>query len=165
MKSRGNGNIPYALAKCLKEWLYERCLQKRMPELRWFYELLKQDQLKHEVAIAFLKEAYRSKGCNQKTVNLLFAAYVDTLGWGAHHFSDGCIITLQTREDAFQKCRSIVEERKVDCRLQAQLTYFEILYSCYDHCVSDGDKKKFYQYCKEAALEFYESKAYFYSKR
>lgn len=164
LRNRGNGDVPFALKTCLGEWLYARCLKKRMPELRWFYEVFRQDKCVGAEALEFLKEAYRSEKCDEKTVKLLFAAYLETLEWGAHHFPDGCIITLQTKEAAFQKCRSIAEKRKVDCRLQAQLTYFEILYSCYDHCVSDGDKKKFHQYCKEADLEFYESKAYFYSE-
>lgn len=165
LASRGNGNIPFALAQCLREWLYKRCLENRMPELRWFYELYYQDKIGHKYAFEFLKKAYDSKECDSKTVNLLFAAYIDTLGWGAHHFPDGCIIALEARDYAINQCKKILFERTVDNNLQAQLKYFEILYSCYDKYVNAGKVKDFKQYCDEVNLEFYERKAYFFENK
>lgn len=164
LKNRGNGSIPFALNQCLREWLYKKCLENKMPELRWFYELYYQDKIGYKFAFQFLQNAYKSKECDSKTVNLLFAANIDTLGWGAHHFPEGCIITVATRNMAFSKCKEISSERTVDSMLLAQLKYYEVLYSCYDKYVDDGKVKDFSQYCDDANLEFYEAKTYYYDK-
>ena len=162
LKERGNGRIPFVFEQYLRTWLYKRCLENKVPELRWFYELFCQDKTGCEYAFAFLKKAYESKECDTKTVNLLFASYLDVLGWGAHHFPNSCIITAEVRNDAFSKCKIILSEKEVDNRLQAQLKYYEILYLCYDNYVNDDKEKDFNQYCKEANLPFYESKAYYF---
>ena len=135
-----------------------------MPELRWFYQLYSQDKTGYQYAFEFLETAYEHQECDPKTVNLLFAAYIETLAWGAHHFPEGCIITSETREDAFRNCKKILTEKHVDNRLQAQLDYYTTLYSCYDNYVNDSKTKDFTRYCDEANLKFYESKAYYYEK-
>lgn len=164
LENRGNGSIPFALFQCLREWLYQRCLENKMPELRWFYQLYSQDKTGYQYAFEFLETAYEHQECDPKTVNLLFAAYIETLAWGAHHFPKGCIITSETREDAFRNCKKILTEKHVDNRLQAQLDYYTTLYSCYDNYVNDSKTKDFTRYCDEANLKFYESKAYYYEK-
>ncbi|MCM1045482.1 MAG: GNAT family N-acetyltransferase [Candidatus Gastranaerophilales bacterium] len=165
LKMRGNGELPFALKQDIRHWLYERCLADKMPELRWFYELFHNDAFGVKYTHDFLKKAYKSKECDAKTVNLLFASYIDILGWGAHHFPDARIIDNQARDDAFEQCRKIMEERIVDETLQAQLKYYEVLYSCYDRYCSDGKKKDFKQYCTEANIAFYECEAFYFHER
>lgn len=163
LKKRGNGQMPYALKKSIRNWLYKRCQAGRMPELRWFYELFRHDAFGVKYACDFLEKAYKSRECDLKTVNLLFASYLDVLGWGAHHFPEACIIDCAARDDAMEQCRKIMREKSVDEKLQAQLKYYEILYSCYHSYCSDGKKKDFKQYCSEANIEFYECKAFSYA--
>ncbi len=165
LKQRGNGEIPFALKQSIKNWLYKRCLADKMPELRWFYELFLNDSFGIKYAYDFLEKAYNSRECDAKTVNLLFASYIDILGWGAHHFPEDCIIDNTERNGAFEQCRKIMGERAVDEKLQFQLKYYEILYSCYDSYCNDGRKKDFKQYCNEANIEFYECKAFYYENR
>ena len=162
LKERGNGQIPFALKQSIRNWLYKRCMAGKMPELRWFYELFHNDAFGVEYAHVFLEKAYKSKECDAKTVNLLFTFYIDILGWGAHHFPEGCIIDHATRDDAIEQCRKITKEKSVDEKLQAQLKYYEILYSCYNSYCNDGKKKDFKQYCNEANIDFYECKAFYY---
>lgn len=165
LKKRGNGEIPFALKQSVRNWMYKRCLADKMPELRWFYELFVNDSFGMKYAYDFLKKAYSSKACDAKTVNLLFASYIDVLGWGAHHFPDGCIIDNTARDEAFGQCRKNMGEKAVDEKLQAQLKYYEILYSCYNSYCNDGKKKDFRQYCNGANIEFYECKAFYYENR
>jgi len=164
LKKRGNGQIPFALKQNIRNWLYKRCMADQMPELRWFYELFRNEAADVNHAFDFLEKAYKSRECDAKTVNLLFDSYIDILGWGAHHFPDGCIIDNVTRDDAFEQCRKIMKEKSVDEKLQAQLKYYEILYFCYNSYCSDGKKKDFKQYCDEANIGFYECKAFYYEK-
>jgi len=164
LKKRGNGQIPFALQQSIRNWLYKRCIDDKMPELRWFYELFHNDAFGVKYACEFLEKAYKSRECDAKTVSLLFASYIDILGWGAHHFPEGCIIDCATRDDAFEQCRKIMKEKSVDEKLRAQLKYYEILYFCYDRYCNDGKKKEFEQYCNEAEIEFYECKAFYYEK-
>lgn len=165
LKERGNGEIPFALKQGVKNWLYKRCLADKMPELRWFYELFFNDAFGMKYACDFLDKAYKSSACDGKTVNLLFASYIDILGWGAHHFPEVCIIDCAARDRALEQCRKIMEEKSVDEKLQAQLKYYEILYSCYNDYCRDGKKKEFEQYCNEADIEFYKCKAFYYEKQ
>lgn len=164
LKERGNGRIPFALEQYVKKWLYNRCAAGRMPELRWFYELFHSDRYGVEYAYDFLEKAYESNECDSKTVNLLFDSHLRVLGWGAHHFPASCIITDAAKRSAFGQCRKIMGEKAVDEKLQAQLKYYEILYSCYDRYNDDGKKADFEQYCAEANIRFYETKAFYYKK-
>lgn len=41
---RGNGRLPYALDVLLRDYLYSECLENKMPQLRWFYELYQNDR-------------------------------------------------------------------------------------------------------------------------
>ena len=84
--------------------------------------------------------------CDQKTIDLLFDSYLDILGWGAHHFPDGCIIEDNTIVDCFQKCEDILKEKTVSERLINQLNYYRILYECYNRYVDDGRKRKYEDY-------------------
>ncbi len=163
LKERGNGKIPYALNQCVRDWLYKCCLDEKMPELRWFYELYYNDAFGVECAGEFLEKAYAGRECDAKTVNLLFASWIDILGWGAHHFPDCCIISDEARDNAFTQCRKIMGEKTVDEKLQAELKYYETLYSCYNNYCAGGRKKNFQQYCDEANLKFYECEAYYYN--
>ncbi len=162
LKQRGNGRIPFALEQRVKTWLYNRSCAGKMPELRWFYELFHNDSFGVEYADDFLEKAYESRDCDSKTVDLLFDSHLRVLGWGAHHFPDSCIITDAAKTFAFEQCEKIMREKAVDEKLQAQLKYYEILYSCYSRYCNDGRKKNFKQYCDEADIAFYESKAFYY---
>jgi len=162
LMERGNGRIPFALDRCVRDWLYRRCLEGRMPELRWFYELYRNDRFGCQYAFGFLEEAYSSEAWDAKTVNLLFDSWIDVLGWGAHHFPEGQIIDNEARDRAIQACRKILLERPVAERLAAELEYYETLYVCYDRYCGEGRTRPFQAYCEEAGLSLLECRAYYY---
>jgi hypothetical protein len=146
IKKRGNADIPFALKCCVEEWLLKRCLKHNMPELRWYYEIFRNDVKGSENAIEFLQEAYQSSKCDEKTVNLLLNSELDFLGWGAHHFPQGCIIDDNARKQSFERCFEIIKNKKADKKLIEELRYYEKLYSSYDKYVSDGRIKNFEEY-------------------
>lgn len=151
---RGNGRIPYALDVYLRDYLYSECLDNKMPQLRWFYELYRNDKFGWEYAVGMLEKAYVHESCDEKTVELLFDSWLGVLTWGAHHFPDGCIITKDEMENAVKQCKKIISEKEVAEGLKADLQYFELLYSCFYKFVEEGRIKTFEEYCDEANIDF-----------
>lgn len=164
LKDRGNADIPYELKEYILMWITPRCEEKKMPECRWYYELFRNHKQGYQAAVKYLEIAYSSMKCDQKTIDLLFDSYLDILGWGAHHFPDGCIIEDNTIVDCFQKCEDILKEKTVSERLINQLNYYRILYECYNRYVDDGRKRKFEDYLNEANIHFLYSRAFYYEK-
>lgn len=164
LKQRGNGDIPYELKEYIRLWITPRCEEKKMPELRWYYELYKNHRIGCQFAMKYLEYAYSSKECDQKTIDLLFDSYLNTLGWGAHHFPDGCIIEDKTIDFCIQKCEELLNEKPVSDYLVNQLQYYKTLYACYEKYVEDGRKKDFDDYLSEANIDIYYSKAYYYER-
>ncbi len=125
LKRRGNGDIPFALKEFVRAWITERCEKKNMPELRWYYEMFRNDRIGYKYATEYLQDAYNSDKCDQKTVDLLFDSFLDLLAWGTHHFPDGCIIEKSTQNNAFEKCESILKEKNVSEHLVHRLYYLK----------------------------------------
>lgn len=159
---RGNGRLPYALDILLRDYLYSECLENKMPQLRWFYELYQNDRFGVIYAKEMLHRAYLSEDCDQKTVDLLFDYWLGVLAWGAHHFPEGCIITKEAMCNAVEQCKKIISEKEVDEKWKAELHYFEILYQCYYKYENDGRSKSFDEYCNEANIDFQPVKAFYY---
>ena len=159
---RGNGRLPYAFDILLRDYLYSECLENKMPQLRWFYELYQNDKVGVIYAKEMLQRAYLSEDCDQKTVDLLFDFWLGVLAWGAHHFPEGCIITKEEMGNAVEQCKKIISEKEVDEKWKAELHYFEILYQCYYKYKNDGRSKSFEEYCNEANIDFQPVKAFYY---
>lgn len=164
LKERGNGDIPFALKEFIRLWLIPRCEEKKMPELRWYYELYRNDPIGYQFAVKYLEDAYLSNECDQKTVDMLFDSYLDILGWGSHHFPNGYIIEKTTKEESIQNCERISKEKNVSEYLMQRLQYYKILYSCYDKYVEDGKTRDFDAYLTEANIDFYYCKAFYYDR-
>lgn len=155
---RGNGRLPYALDILLRDYLYSECVKNKMPQLRWFYELYRNDRFGVQYAKAMLEKAYLSEHCDTMTIELLFNSWIEILAWGAHHFPDGCIITKKAMENAVTQCKRIISEKGVSGKLTSALQYYETLYSCYYKFEAEDRKKDFREYCDEANIEFMYSK-------
>ena len=154
LKHRGNGDMPYELKEYILSWLTLRCEEKKMPELRWYYELFINHRIAYKYAVQYLEDAYRSNACDQKTIDLLYDSYISKLAWGAHHFPDGCIIEKATISDCIQQCETIMNEKTVSRHLIEELRYFKTLYTCFDKFEADGRKTSFQVYLSEAGIQF-----------
>ncbi len=152
LKERGNGDIPYDLKEFIRIWLTPRCEEKKMPELRWYYQMYHNDRIGYKFADKYLADAYSSDKCDQKTVDMKFNSYLDILGWGAHHFPDGCIIENSDRDNCIKNCEKIMRENTVSEHLLNELQYYKILYACYEKYEKDGRIRDFDTYLKEGNL-------------
>ena len=56
-----------------------------MPELRWYYELYRNDHIGYEFATKYLEHAYLSNECDQKTVDMLFDSYLKEANIDFHY--------------------------------------------------------------------------------
>lgn len=160
LHQRGNGDMPYALREYILSWLTPRCEAKYMPELRWYYELYRNHPTGIRYAVKYLEDAYASPECDQKTVDLLFDSFVDELGWGAHHFPDGCILEQAVIENCMQQCEAILAAHAVSEYPAYRFEYYKRLYACYEQYKADGKIKSFDAYLKEADMDSYYAKAF-----
>lgn len=157
---RGNGNMPHALSESVREWLTPRCEAGNMPELRWYYELFRNHPAGAESAVRYLEAAYESIACDQKTVDLLFASFVDELGWGAHHFPEGCILEQAVIDQCMQQCEAILAAHEVSEYLACRFEYYKRLYACYEQYKADGRTRDYAGYLKAAEIDAYYAKAF-----
>lgn len=162
IKSRGNADVPFALKEFIRPWLEARCEKKSMPELRWYYEMFRNHREGYKYAIEYLEEAYNSDKCDQRTIDLLFDSYLDILGWGAHHFPDGCIIEKSAKEKAIENCEKIMSEKHVSEMYVNQLNYYIGLYDCYDKYKANGEEGDFEEFCEKNGLKYQYTRAFFY---
>ena len=147
----------------LRDYLYSECLENKMPQLRWFYELYKNDKFGVNYARNMLEKAYLSEKCDTKTVELFFYMWIEILAWGSHHFPNGCLITKEAMENAVKQCKKIISEKDVNEKFRKQLEYFETLYICYYQFEEDNRTKTFEDYCHQADIEFICNNAYYYN--
>ena len=154
LKQRGNEDMPYELKEYILSWLTPRCEGKKMPELRWYYEMFTNHRIGYKNAVQYLEDAYASNECDQKTIDLLFDSYISILAWGAHHFPDGYIIEKATISNCIQQCETIMNEKTVSSHLIEELRYFKALYACFEKYEADGRKNSFQFYLREAGIQF-----------
>ncbi len=162
---RGIGDdvkLPYSLHIFLHGYLYNECLKNKMPHLRWYYQLYKNDKVGFEYAFDFLEKAYQHNDCDDKTVTLLFDSLLDHLWWGSHHFPDGCLLEKEIVETTINQCEKIIAEKTVAKELVDALEYYKKLYICYYKFAEEGRTKSFEHYCKQENLSWQEVKAYYY---
>lgn len=106
---RGNGQIPYMLKKVLRSWLFPRCQQNKMPELRWFYQIFRHDPDNAETAYTFLNDAYVQDADNCRTQELVFERNVISLEFGLHELPAGLLISDEEAQIIMQQCDAIIK--------------------------------------------------------
>ena len=161
LKNRGNGELPFRLGELIGEYLKNRCIVGQMPYLRWAYQIcahglggLDKNEL--------LCRAYRHERCDVCTVELYFCMLLDTLDWGAHHFSEGCLIERARYERLIREARDVIEKHEISERLNLEFEYLVKLYECYFEFKSRGGKVDFYVLCKKAGLNFAPVRSFYY---
>lgn len=168
LKEHGCIRLPYQLMELVHEYLKRECLADKMPQMRWAYQLggryfnpfdpnLEQDP--YDV----LKRAYEHPDCDYKTVELYFESQIDELGFGAHHFPDGCCIAREVYLEDVKTAEKILSEYTLPPEFSEELEYYKTLYRVYFEW-SDNDRKgDFDELIKAAGIEFSAPKAFYYS--
>lgn len=168
LKEHGCIRLPYQLMGLVHEYLKRECLADKMPQMRWAYLLggryynpfdpnLEQDP--YDV----LKRAYEHPDCDQKTVELYFESQIDELGFGAHHFPDGCCIAREVYLEDVKTAEKILSEHTLPPEFSEELEYYKTLYRVYFEWSDNGRKGDFDELIKAAGIEFSAPKAFYYS--
>ena len=106
---RGNGQLPFQLRQIIRNWLLPRCQQGKMPELRWFYQIYKNDPDNAEYAYSCLDAAYAHAADDPKTQKLLFERNVEALEFGLHELPIGLLISDEEAQLIFRQCGAIIQ--------------------------------------------------------
>lgn len=106
---RGNGQLPFQLKKIVRNWLLPKCKQEKMPELRWFYQIYKNDPDNAEYAYSCLESAYAHAADDQKTRELILERNVEALEFGLHELPIGLLISDEEAQHIFQQCDTIIQ--------------------------------------------------------
>lgn len=110
LMNRGNGNVPYTLLILLNEWLLPRCDDRLMPELRWFYQINKNNVKQVENAYIFLQNAFDSKYADEKTYALVFEKNLAELDSGLHELPIGLLISDEEYNSIVIQCEAVIDK-------------------------------------------------------
>lgn len=108
---RGNGQLPFQLKKIIQKWLMPGCRQGKMPELRWYYQIYRNDSDNAiaEYAFSCLDSAYENAPDDGKTQELLFERNVEALEFGIHELPLGLLISDDDAQLIFRQCDAIIQ--------------------------------------------------------
>ena len=110
LMNRGNGNVPYTLLILLNEWLLPRCNDRLMPELRWFYQINKNNVKQVENAYIFLQNAFDSKYADEKTYALFFEKNLAELDSSLHELPIGLLISDEEYNSIVIQCEAVIDK-------------------------------------------------------
>ena len=167
----GSPRLPFQLTGLIFDCLNRECAENKMPQMRWAYQLFGKYYNPHDPqnkcdTYSILERAYIHPDCDQKTVDLYFNAQLNELGFGAHHFPDGCCIEREMYEDCISVCERIIaekSEKQIHEGLVEEYRYYKALYELWYNWNDNGRNGDFTGLCKEAGLEFAPVKAYYYN--
>lgn len=167
LREHGCIRLPYQLMGLLHEYLNRECAADKMPQMRWAYQLGGRyynpfDPKLEQDPYDILKRAYEHPDCDQKTVELYFKNHLYDLGFGAHHFPEGCCIAREAYEEDVRIAENILSEHKVPPELAEGLEYYKTLYRIYFEWSDGGRKGDFYGLCEAAGISFTAPKAFYY---
>lgn len=162
LKERGNGRIPYALDQVVWEYLKRQCELDRMPQLRWTFELYNYNPFDRTFnPNDVLRRAFYHHERDEKTTAVYFGSLLSFLGWGAHHFPEGCIIERSSYEDTVRECHAVMEQVRVNENQLQALRCYESLYRCYYQYKENVETLDFYELCEASGISFESIPAYY----
>ena len=117
--NRGNGCIPFALQEPLHNYLFPRCEQQTIPDLRYYFIIFKNDKYRAEKAYSFLDDAFESKNADTKTYQLVFEKNIRSLQFGVHELPIGLLVSKEEFTEIVRQCESIIKNGCItDDRIQ-----------------------------------------------
>lgn len=165
---RGTYQLPFQLSGLVFDYLMRECGRNKMPQMRWEYQLFGKyynphDPKNEHSPYEILERAYDHPDCDQMTVDLYFNAQLDELGFGAHHFPDGCCISREYYGECVGICEKILAEKEVHDGLAAEYRYYKALYELWYKWNDGGRSGDFDELCRREGLEFASVSAFYYS--
>lgn len=165
---RGYGlRLPFQLSGLVFDYLMRECEKNKMPQMRWEYQLFGKyynphDQKCEHSPYEILERAYAHPNCDQLTVDLYFNAQLDELGFGAHHFPEGCCIAREYYKECVGICEKILSEKEVGAELIEEYRFYKALYELWYKWSDSGRDGDFAELCRQAGVEFAPIKAFYY---
>lgn len=164
----GSPDLPYQLTGLIHDCLNRECAQNKMPQMRWAYQLFGRYYNPHDPQnindpYLILERAYTHPDCDQITVDLYFNAQLCELGFGAHHFPEGCCIAREVYANCIGVCERILSEKQVPDELRAEYEFYKRLYGLWYRWSDGGREGGFDELCEENGVEFEPVKAYYYN--
>ena len=163
LSERGNGALPYELAKRILAYL-EKCYEEnKMPQVRWYYEMAYDIGVKSIDSREVIDKAYNHKQRDEKSINLMFSSKVGTLSWGSHHFPEGCIIGKEVVEETIKSANEMITKHEIKDELKDEFYDYCKLYELWWE-FEKNDATDFTDFCDKNGLKFNEIKAYYYDR-
>lgn len=167
LREHGCIRLPFQLSGLLYECLKRACAADKMPQLRWAYQLGGRYYNPHDPNLELepydvLERAYSHPDCDRKTVELYFEAQLDNLGFGAHHFPEGCCIAREVYEECVRTAEMILSEHELPPEFAEELGFYKTLYRVYFEWHDGGRKGDFNALCEAAGISFAAPKAFYY---
>lgn len=168
LREHGCIRLPFQLSGLLYEYLKRECDADKMPQLRWAYQFGGRYYNPHDPNLELepydvLKRAYEHPDCDRKTVELYFECQIDELGFGAHHFPEGCCIAREVYEEDVRTAERILSEHELPPECHEELAYYKTLYRVYYDWHDGGRNGDFYALCKAAGISFTAPRAFYYN--
>lgn len=150
-------DIPYEIMRRIAKVLKEDCDSNYMPQIRWYYELFDNDD-------NIIKKAYIHQKCDDRTIQLYFTSLLTKLDWGAHHFPEGSLISLDKYNEVVNNCEILLCKHKIDKPLIEDFNYYKTLYAMWWEYQESDRAKSFSEWCHEHKLEFEPIATFYYEK-
>ncbi|GAA0075864.1 hypothetical protein UT300005_02420 [Clostridium sp. CTA-5] len=150
-------DIPYEIMTRISKILKEDCDSNYMPQIRWYYEFFDKDD-------KIIEKAYSHQECDDRTIQLYFTSLLTKLDWGAHHFPEGCLITLDTYNKVVNKCDILLHKHRIDKPLIEDFNYYNRLYNMWWKYRESDRIKSFNEWCQNHNVEFETVPTFYYEK-
>lgn len=162
-------SLPFQISGLVFDYLIGECEKNKMPQMRWEYQLFGKYYNPHDRECEhdpyeILKRAYDHPECDQQTVDLYFNAQLNELGFGAHHFPEGCCIAREYYRECVEICEKILSEKTVSEEMRQEFFEYKTLYEIYYKWNDNGRVGRFDEICRKAGLDFAPVPAYYYTK-
>lgn len=166
---RGTAQLPFQLSGLVFDYLIRECERNKMPQMRWEYQLFGKyynphDRENEHSPYEILERAYAHPECDQLTADLYFDAQLNELGFGAHHFPEGCCISREYYEECVGICEKILSEKAVPSEMEQEYRDYKKLYELFYSWNDNGRVGRFDELCHNAGLDFAPVEAFYYTK-
>ena len=163
LSERGNGALPYELAKRILMYLEKYYEENMMPQIRWYYEMAHDIGVRSINPSEIIEKAYNHKDSDKKSIDFMFSSKVGTLSWGSHHFPEGCIVGKEIIEETIKAANEMIVKHEIKDELKDEFYHYCKLYELWWE-FEKNDSTDFTEFCAENGLKFNEIKAYYYDR-
>lgn len=156
--------------------LVEKIEEKKMPYLRWMYQLnvfsncnyRKIDNFEYYVSWDILLDANKIDPSDINTVCLLLNNYIDRLWYGSHHLPEFILIEENEVDILLEQIDYLLVKYKTEIKniksIVSDAEYYRELYKSWFEYKKEDLDICFVEWCENNKKEFYWIKAYYYDK-